>query len=105
MMFPKRKRIVDEELLETIRTLPCIVCRTESISQPSPTQPCHVTSRGAGGDDVAENVIPMCFTHHRMQHDKGWGHMVKSFNGVRTWMRLANRTDILELGNAVLPSD
>lgn len=31
---------------------------------------CHVTSRGAGGDDLG-NLVPMCRAHHREQHQIG----------------------------------
>lgn len=91
-LFFKKKRIKDPELLATIRTLPCIAC-----GRPGPSDAAHVTSRGAGGDDVAANVLSLCRTHHQIQHLKGFRFMITEFPSVKTWMQLAGRTDILDL--------
>lgn len=53
------------EHAETIRGLPCSVCK-----KPPPSDPAHVRSRGAGGG--SDDLIPLCRIHHRLQHDKGW---------------------------------
>lgn len=86
----KHKRIRDQGLLDFVKTLPCIVCRTE------PSDPDHVTSRGAGGDDVAMNVWALCRPHHVERHAKGLGHMVRTYPSCVIWLELAGRKDILE---------
>ncbi len=70
------------DLAEYVRSLGCLVCNAR------PVDPAHVKSRGAGGhawidvwDGVSEpiayagetvgNLIPLCRTHHREQHDHG----------------------------------
>ncbi len=47
-----------------IRGLACSTCRA-----PAPSDPSHVTSRGAGG--TAADLIPQCRVCHRQLHDVG----------------------------------
>lgn len=51
---------------ELCRSLPCCVpgCR-----KGPPSDPAHVRSRGAGGDD--SDTVPMCRKHHTEQHATG----------------------------------
>ena len=69
------------ELAEYVRTLPCWVCGLSDESQQTPTQACHVRSRGAGGhawrEDGSGNLAPQCDHHHRLQHSAGWGALAK----------------------------
>jgi len=60
-----------------------------------PSDPDHVTSRGAGGSDVAENVWPLCREHHVERHAKGIGHMIRTYPGCRIWLEHAEREDVL----------
>jgi len=53
------------EHAEYIRTLPCAACH-----KPGPSDPHHVKSRGAGGNDEA-NLIPLCRVHHTEIHQIG----------------------------------
>lgn len=50
-------------------------------SKPSPSEPAHVRSRGAGGhshlDNGDGNIIPFCRDCHQLQHDKGWSAVFK----------------------------
>lgn len=63
-----------------IRELECVCCIPGT--QRTPTQACHVKSRGAGGhawnDDGTSNLLPMCHTHHAYQHSHGWNALVSS---------------------------
>lgn len=61
----KPERIRNQELLNDVRGRPCLICG-------QPSDPAHVRGRGAGGDDVATNVVPLCRLHHREQHQLGW---------------------------------
>jgi hypothetical protein len=66
---PKRKRARFEAAygsqanVERIRALPCVICGR------TPSEAAHVRSRGAGG--TWRDIVPLCTTHHRMQHDMG----------------------------------
>ncbi len=86
----KKKRIKDQSLLDFIKTIPCIICGM------IPSDPDHVTTRGAGGDDTAENVWPLCRKHHVERHAKGIKYMIDKYDGCKIWLELANRSDILE---------
>lgn len=92
-MCVKKQRIVDPALLALVRTLPCLAC-LPIVSKPS--QPHHVTSVGAGGDDVPENLMPLCPEHHSMWHQSGPGYMVREFPVIRSWLEEAGRRDVLE---------
>ena len=95
----KRPRIVNEELLAVVRTLPCLACSErhpglaiDSISDGySQSQPHHVTSRGAGGDDVAENLMPLCMWHHIEIHKIGLSSMSDRYPTIKRWLILAGR--------------
>jgi len=67
----KRKRIVNPELLAKVRALSCVVCTDEKKPQQFPTQPHHIKTRGAGGDDTELNLLPLCAVHHRLIHSQG----------------------------------
>lgn len=86
----KRIRVVDEELLETVRNLPCLHCGV------TPVDPHHVTSVKAGGDDVATNILPVCRAAHILWHQKGPGYMIDNFPAIRYWLELAGRQDVLD---------
>lgn len=65
-MFPKPKRIEDRKLLDTYHSMKCMACPARS------SDPAHIKSKGSGGDDVPENLMPLCRIHHTEQHKIGW---------------------------------
>ena len=85
----KKKRIVDQDLLDYIKTLPCL------ISGEIPSDPDHIVSRGAGGDDVANNVWPIARRYHVERHKIGLISFIKKYPVLKTWLELAGREDIL----------
>lgn len=89
-MNPKPKRVKNRELLNFISTLPCLCCMAV------PSDPDHITSRGAGGGDEATNVWPLCRTHHTERHTKGLVFMVRKYPSLQIWLTEATRHDILE---------
>jgi hypothetical protein len=76
-------------LIELIRTLPCLACGI------TPCDAHHVKTRGAGGQDTADNLMPLCREHHTLLHTIGYGRMTKKFPVIRNWLELANREDVL----------
>ena len=95
----KPKRIIDLELLETVRRLPCIACSQanpeaarEAILNPpdeSISHTHHLISRGAGGGDTATNVMPLCFRCHTEIHKIGLIQMAKKYRTVFNWAQSA----------------
>lgn len=61
----KPQRVVNRGLLDSFHCKPCIVCGS------IPSDPCHVKSRGAGGDDASWNVYPSCRRCHSAAHQMG----------------------------------
>lgn len=79
----KPKRIKDEFLLKEIRSNPCLVCGQQA-------ETAHIKSRGAGGSDIPENLLPLCRRHHSEQHQIGFVRFSRKYSRV-AWK-------LLELG-------
>lgn len=94
--LPKIKRIVDEVTLEAIRSLPCMGC-ISALSQPAAeaavreggcrSHPHHLKSRGAGGGDTLDNLMPLCFKHHQEIHRIGRSMFAAKYQAARGWLR------------------
>lgn len=63
--IPKQQRQINQDVLDEFRDKPCVICG-------KPSDPCHIKSRGSGGDDAHSNLISFCRTHHQQQHAYGW---------------------------------
>lgn len=85
------KRIVDEALLEIVRQQPCTACRERP-----PSDPDHITHRGAGGGDTIDNVMPLCRACHVLRHSMGWKRFFTIFPSVYFWLKEKGRIDIIE---------
>jgi len=86
----KLKRAVNKELLDYVKTLPCLCCTT------TPVDAHHVTHQGAGGKDVATNLMPLCREHHQEWHKVGPSKMCEKYQSILEWLILAGRADVLE---------
>lgn len=60
------KQIKDPELIEMVKARPCAAC-----GKHGPSDPDHIRTRGAGGDDLYHNVWPLCRKHHTERHKIG----------------------------------
>lgn len=74
----KTSRIKDENVLSQVRKMKCVHC-----GHPPPNDPAHIKSRGAGGDDVFKNLLPLCRKGHSEQHQIGWPAFVTKYPPVR----------------------
>lgn len=74
--FPKVKRKVDREFLDTFHAMRCLACNRRGCD------PCHLKTRGSGGDDSFENVIPLCRRHHVEQGQIGFKRFCDKFPAV-----------------------
>lgn len=88
--FPKPVRLENPELLAAVRLQPCAACK-----RPGPSDPNHVRTRGAGGGDTADNVMPLCREHHTEWHAMGARTTAAKYYGVRDWLEAAGRWDVL----------
>lgn len=80
----KEARIRNPDLIKFVRNQPCLIC-----AKPGPGDAHHVISRGAGGEDEPENLMPLCRFCHGLWHHKGILTMSKTFPKVENWLKLA----------------
>lgn len=59
----------DPQLLRSLKEMPCFICGAR------PSDPHHIRTRGSGGGDEPNNMLPLCRMHHVEIHRIG----VKSF--------------------------
>jgi len=88
MRFEKPIRIKNDNLLMQIAAMPCVECGRMA-------EPHHITSRGAGGGDIIENLIPLCRFHHSEWHQIGSCRMVDKYEKIFNYLIKYNRYDIL----------
>ncbi len=64
--------------LQTTRDLSCVCCGAAG-----PSDPAHIKSRGAGGKNDGDSVIPLCRSCHVKQHLMGMCHFAFEVPAVR----------------------
>jgi len=70
--MPKRKR--DKKQAKRYSQMPCIVCGdTYQVSGD------HIKSFGSGGKCTDDNMMPLCFKHHRQKEDIKLTRFVKEY--------------------------
>lgn len=89
----KPNRIVDRELTRAYEKIPCICCVPGE--QLGDTCGHHLTTKGRFGDDVVENLMPLCKAHHTEIH-MGLTKMIQKYPTVLYWLEAAGRSDIIE---------
>lgn len=93
-MLEKPKRIEDPKLIKQVKGQKCVCC---GICPEGGVDAHHVTSRGAGGDDTVDNLLPVCRIHHAAIHHYGWSKSIRKYHGVYRWLLEHERHDILSL--------
>lgn len=61
--FPKNARIQNQKTIDSCRRPYCEIC-----GSPCSNEPHHIVTRGAGGNDVPENLIQLCPVCHTKAH-------------------------------------
>lgn len=77
MVYQKTERIENRELLNTFHKMRCLVCSRYGCD------PCHIKSKGSGGDDTHDNLLNLCRIHHSEQHAKGHKYMSEKYPSYR----------------------
>lgn len=75
MSFPKPERVVNKALINSYRGKSCALC-----GKNEGTVGHHIKTRGAGGGDVRENLVPLCVSHHAEVHNIGSLTFAKKYN-------------------------
>ena len=85
----KSKRIVDKDMIKYVMQKPCLCCgKVPSVAH-------HVKTRGAGGGDTLDNLMPLCWMHHGQLHYEGYAKMIDKHIEIAYWLIEHDRTDIL----------
>lgn len=79
--FTKEKRIFDLKLIEKTRKMPCTAC-----GKRGPSDPHHIKSKKSGGDDIPQNLMPLCREHHTMVHKIGLFTFSQKFDQVSVFL-------------------
>lgn len=61
----KKLRLQNPDILQSFYARHCIVCGVRGCD------PAHIKTKGSGGDDIEENLMPLCRKHHSEQHQCG----------------------------------
>lgn len=93
---PRRRRFKDRKLLDEYKTLPCVCCGD------TPSDPAHIRSVGASGDDAWENILPLARGCHIRQHTLGWVRFAKMHPGVMMALTLRGWILVEETGRTRL---
>jgi HNH endonuclease len=56
------------QAIESAKRGPCRVCTARPVNEPIALH--HLVRRGDGGDDVADNIVPVCFPCHFSLHNR-----------------------------------
>jgi len=76
----KKKRIKNRELLDKYHIMRCVACGVFGCD------PAHIKSRGSGGDDLPENLFPLCRIHHTEQGQIGIATFTMKYDTVETYL-------------------
>jgi hypothetical protein len=93
----KQKRVKNQKLLDFVKKQPCVACGWNG-DRFRPIDPHHITTKGAGGGDTENNVIPLCRVCHQYWGApfKGIKWMIEKYPTVRDWLERHKRTDVIE---------
>lgn len=72
-------RIIDKKLIESMKGAECEVCGLPGIAH-------HVKSVGSGGDDVPQNLMPLCPEHHFEVHTIGLIALERIYGTITHWL-------------------
>lgn len=76
----KSNRKQDKEVLESFYEKSCLVCGKFGCD------PAHIKTKGSGGDDEKNNLMPLCRIHHIEQHKIGIVTFIKKYQSVYSYV-------------------
>lgn len=95
---PKPQRVENRKLIKQVSSQRCAAAG-HVMAKPCTGQVCahHVTTKGANGGDVPENLMPLCVAHHvPVVHDQGYSWACDQYPSIRAWLKSFDRWDILD---------
>jgi hypothetical protein len=85
------KRVRNQKALGEVSGTPCVICG-------KPSDAAHIKSKGAGGDDVPDNLYAACRYHHYCQHQLGFARMVELYPKLGDVLKEKGWHVVLEFG-------
>ncbi len=80
MSFFKVPRIKNKKLMNSYHsTEECVICGLSAT-------PAHIKGVGAGGDDVKQNMAPLCGKHHTEQGSTGMKSFANKYKSFKEWL-------------------
>jgi hypothetical protein len=70
----------ESDILQRVRDQRCLACGS------LPSDPHHLITRGAGGKDEIDNIMPLCRRHHTEVHQIGLVKMSHKYVLVEEWL-------------------
>ena len=89
----KKKRLTDTRLIKKLRAMDCAACMRDG-----PSVVHHIRTKGSGGPDVFENLLPLCVPCHTDIHLLG----PSKFMSRRPMVKVALRARGWEWGSDAL---
>ena len=89
-MLPKPKRVQNKALLEHFKRKECVVCGSR------PCDAHHLTTKGAGGGDTENNLIPLCRWHHSKIHSMGIQTFITTYPSVESYIKSIRRYELID---------
>ena len=86
----KRTRVHEKETIRNVKKDNCLICKR------TPVDPDHITTRGAGGGDAANNVWPLCRFHHTERHTIGICTFIDKYELAYEWLLVNHRLDVID---------
>lgn len=74
----------------------CVVCGHRE------TDAAHIKTRGSGGDNSNDNLLPLCRLHHHDQHKMGWERLCQLHPIVRHELKIRGWRLVDEFGQTKL---
>jgi len=89
----KKKRFKSKENINATKKLPCVINNCEC---KPPMTPDHIITKGSGGGDTLNNLMPLCMYHHVMKGAKGIVYMADNYPRYYEALKERNLLDMLE---------
>lgn len=90
MDLVKKKRLRNLKLIKELKEHSCVTCFKKG-----PNDVHHITTRGAGGDDIPSNLITLCRQCHIKLHQYGLKKFAWKYPKFKEFLTKFNRIDIL----------
>lgn len=91
MEFPKKKRKQNQDLIDYLGDrLECACC-----AQQAPNDMDHLVTKGSGGHDEFNNLVPLCRNCHTLRHKNGISYLIEKFPSYKSYLRMLGQSELI----------